>query len=127
MKKLAILLSSFLVLFALYESNPKRKGLFVGHMAQQAQADCCMDSPSSAASSCEWLRPVTRPVLHSVFYLYADKPQNYLLFTKYAIRLPTHTVHGIGVAGQFFDWNESFVQRNSCDILHSALPTNFWR
>lgn len=127
MKKLSFLLACLLGLFALYESNPKYKGPFVGHVARQAQTACCVDLSSSVASTCEWLRPVARPVLHGFFYLYADKPKDYLLFTIYAIRLPTHTVYGIGIAGQFFNWNESFAQVSSCDILHSSLPSDSQR
>lgn len=125
MQKIFISFSALAMLFALYESNPKRQHLFVEHMTQQAQAECCLKAASSTASSCKWLRPMTRPFLYGVFSFYADKPQNYFLFTKYAIQLPTHTVHGVGVAGHFLDWNESFGEENSCSILHSLLPTRF--
>lgn len=127
MKRLSFLLGCGVVCFALFKSNPRLKAPFVGHIAQRAQANCCPSPPDSTITNCEWLRPIARPVLYSVFYFYTEQPDDYFLLTKYTTRMPTHTVHGVGIAGQFFSWNNFYTEKSTCDTLYSALPEALWR
>lgn len=120
MKRISFLLIGCALGAAIAATNPKQKGKYIDHVAAEVQSLCCANTFISSQSTCTALRPLTKPVLTGIIYAYTETPRDYLFFTQYTTYLPGHTVHGIGIVGQFAFWSDSHAE-GTCPLFN--IPT----
>lgn len=116
---IAVMLS---IISVLGLTNPKRKQPYLDVIAQQLQANCCIEHELTTKSVCAIIAPVTKPILSRILHLYTEKPQDLLIVTLYKTNLPSQpTFHGIGIGGHYFTWPKPSVIATACHKTDLAL------